>query len=168
MPVNRSTLDQARAGDEQAFRELITPHVGELRLHCYRMLGSLADAEDLARRFAQAFTEDDIDGVVALLTDDAWLAMPPAPHEYHGPAAVATFLRASASWRGGRHFRLVPCRANTQLAFGCYLPGPFQPAARATGVLVLTLSGNRIRGITRFLDDELPRAFGLSARSTDE
>jgi RNA polymerase sigma factor (sigma-70 family) len=92
----------------------------------------------------------------------AMLAMPPAPHEYHGSAAVATFLRASADWRGRRHFRLVPCRANTQPAFACYLPGPDQSAARATGILVLTLSGNRIRGITRFLDDELPRLFGLA------
>lgn len=50
----------------------------------------------LARRFAEALTTDDIDGVIALLTDDAWLAMPPAPHEYHGPAAIASFLRASA------------------------------------------------------------------------
>jgi RNA polymerase sigma-70 factor (ECF subfamily) len=116
---------------------------------------------DLARRFAQAFTEDDIDGVVALLTDDAWLAMPPAPHEYLGAAAVATFLRASATWRGRRHFRLVPCRANTQPAFGCYLACADQPAAYAVGLLVLTLSGNQIRGITRFLDDELPRVFGL-------
>jgi hypothetical protein len=87
--------------------------------------------------------------------------MPPAPHEYQGPTAVATFLRASASWRGHRHFRLVPCRANTQPAFGCYLAGPGQPPARATGILVLTLSGNRISGITRFLDEELPRMFGL-------
>jgi RNA polymerase sigma-70 factor (TIGR02960 family) len=331
VPVSRSTLDQARAGNEQAFRELVTPHVGELRLHCYRMLGSLADAEDilqetllaawrglgtfagrsslrawlyriatnrcinairdtkhrkpvepvppfrppepsrrsemtwlqpypdtwleqadtrpgpaaryqvretvelafiaalqrlpsrqtaalllcdvlgfsvaevaamldtsptaikgvlqrarasldqdsaarrdaapvpgspqerdLARRFARAFTEDDIDGVVALLTDDAWLAMPPAPHEYHGPAAVATFLRASARWRGRRHFQLVPIRANTQPAFGCYLPGPDQPGAYATGILVLTLSGDRICGITRFLDDALLRTFDLA------
>jgi RNA polymerase sigma-70 factor (ECF subfamily) len=116
---------------------------------------------DLARRFAQAFTEDDIDGVVALLTDDAWLAMPPAPHEYLGPAAVATFLGASATWRGRRHFRLVPCRANTQPAFGCYLARADQPAAYAVGLVVLTLSGNQIRGIMRFLDDELPRMLGL-------
>lgn len=37
---------------------------------------------ELARRFADAFTADDMDAVIALLTDDAWLAMPPAPHEY--------------------------------------------------------------------------------------
>ncbi len=68
----------------------------------------------LARRFAQAFAADDFGGVVALLTDDAWLAMPPAPHEYHGPAAISEFLRVSADWRAGRRFRLVPFRANTQ------------------------------------------------------
>jgi hypothetical protein len=87
--------------------------------------------------------------------------MPPAPHEYLGPAAVAAFLRATATWRGRRHFRLVPCRANTQPAFGCYLARADQPAAYRAGLLVLTLSGNQIRGITRFLDDELPRVFGL-------
>ena len=56
----------------------------------------------------------------------------------------------------------MPCRANTQLAFGCYLPRPDQPAAYATRIVVLTLSGNRIRGITRFLDDALPSVFGLA------
>ncbi|MDQ2813128.1 MAG: RNA polymerase subunit sigma-70 [Actinomycetota bacterium] len=121
-----------------------------------------AQERDLARRFARAFTEDDIDGVVALLTDDVWLAMPPAPHEYHGPAAVAAFLRTSASWRGQRRFQLVPCRANTQPAFGCYLADPGRPAGYA-GLLVLTPSGNRVRAVTRFLDDRLPRAFGLAA-----
>ena len=37
---------------------------------------------------------DDVDGVIALLTDDAWLAMPPAPHAYQGRQAIAAFLRA--------------------------------------------------------------------------
>ena len=116
---------------------------------------------ELARRFAVAFTEDDIDGVVELLTDDAWLAMPPAPHEYHSPAAIAAFLRASAASRAGRRFRLVPVRANDQPAFGCYLTELDSPAALPVGILVLTMSDNRISAITRFIDADLPRLFGL-------
>ncbi|MEO6082792.1 MAG: RNA polymerase subunit sigma-70 [Umezawaea sp.] len=118
--------------------------------------GSPAE-RDLAQRFADAFTADDVDGVIALLTDDAWLAMPPAPHEYQGSAAIAAFLAASAAARGHRRFRLVPTRANTQPAFGCYLTGPDEPV----GLVVLTLRGDRIRAITRFIGAELPRRFGL-------
>ncbi len=121
------------------------------------------EARDLARRFANAFTADDIDGVVALLTDDAWLAMPPAPHEYHGREAIATFLRTSATWRGRRRFRFVPTGANTQPAFGCYLTESDGSTAHPTGVLVLTISGNRISAVTRFLDEDLNSSFGLPA-----
>jgi RNA polymerase sigma-70 factor (TIGR02960 family) len=118
--------------------------------------------QELARRFATAFATDDIDTLVALLTDTAWLAMPPAPHEYHGPEAIAAFLRASARWRGRRQLVLVPTRANTQPAFGCYLAHPDQPAAYPTGILVLTMSDGRISALTRFLDSDLPRLFGLA------
>ena len=51
-----------------------------------------ARERELAQRFAAAYADDDVDGVVALLTDDAWFSMPPANLEYQGPAAIASFL----------------------------------------------------------------------------
>ena len=114
----------------------------------------------VARRFAEAFAAGDVDGIVALLTDDAWLTMPPAPHEYEGREAIAAFLRASVSWRNGRRVDLEPTRANGQPAFLCSLEGADAP--RAHDVLVLTLAGERIAAMTRFLDagigDDVRRA----------
>ncbi|MHB1928349.1 MAG: RNA polymerase subunit sigma-70 [Acidimicrobiales bacterium] len=122
--------------------------------------GSTAEA-DLAQRFADAFSADDVDAVVALLADDAWLAMPPAPHEYHGAEAIAEFMRAGVAGRAGWRLGLVPTRANGQPAFGCYLEKPDDPGAQPSGLVILTLTGGRIAGVTRFLDPELPSIFGL-------
>ena len=54
--------------------------------------------QTVARAFADALVAGDIDAVVALLTDDAWLAMPPAPHQYIGPEAIRKFLTVRAAW----------------------------------------------------------------------
>lgn len=110
---------------------------------------------ELVRRFADAFARRDLDALVELLTDDAWLAMPPAPHEYHGPAAVAGFLAVSFAWQARRRMALVPARANGQPAFACYLDG------RPAGLMVLTLRGDRIAGLTRFHDNDALRRAGF-------
>jgi RNA polymerase sigma-70 factor (TIGR02960 family) len=116
--------------------------------------------EELARRFADAYSRDDVDAVVALLTDDAWLAMPPAPHEYQGRSAIAGFLGASRRGRAGRPFLLVPTSANGHPAFGVYLPDA-DGIPSPVGIAALTTSAGRIIRITRFLDARLPERFSL-------
>jgi RNA polymerase sigma-70 factor (ECF subfamily) len=92
----------------------------------------------LVSRFADAYQADDVDGLVALLTGDAWFTMPPVPLQYQGPAAIASFLRHRAASRGPGRVRLVPTRANTQPAFGIYLHDEHAPVAHAATLLVLT------------------------------
>jgi RNA polymerase sigma-70 factor (TIGR02960 family) len=140
----RATLDRARAGQTGP-----APRPGPAAEH------------QLARRFADAYVAADLPGIVGLLTDDAWLSMPPAPHEYHGPDAIAGFLRASFTYRGEDRVQLLPTRANTQPAFGSYLAGPGQPVATPAGLFVLTMAGDRIQAITRFHLEGLYPRFGL-------
>jgi RNA polymerase sigma-70 factor (ECF subfamily) len=116
-----------------------------------------AAEKQLVERLTRAYEAGDVDGIIALFTDDAWLTMPPAPLEYQGRDAIARFLTQIA-FRDGRTYRLVPTRANSQLAFGAYLREPGSP--QANSLLVLTLSGDRIQAMTRFTSSVLPR-FGL-------
>ena len=114
----------------------------------------------LVGRFADAVQSGDVDEIVSLLTDDALLTMPPQPLEYQGHDAIAAFLRQRAELRGAP-FRVVATRANTQPAFGCYLPDAHGAIARPYGLLVLTLAGDAVAGITWFADTGVFRHFGL-------
>ena len=126
---------------------------------------------DLVGTFADTVENGDIERLVALLTSGAWLTMPPLPHAYQGRDAIGAFLRGAAERRGAP-MRLVPTRANTQPAFGCYLPVPDTGVARALALLVLTLEGDAISGITWFSDSSAFPRFGLPRTlprlSTDE
>ena len=118
-----------------------------------------AAERQLVERLTRAFEDADVDGIVALLTDDAWLTMPPLPLEYQGPELSARFLTATA-FRPGWTARLIATRANGQPAFGFYARDPETGLYSTVGLMVLTLSGTRICAMTRFDSAILPR-FGL-------
>jgi len=120
-----------------------------------------ARERELTSRFADAFETADTDRLVALLTEDAWLTMPPEPLEYQGHAAIAQFFQTRMAAWGTRVPRLVPTYANNQPAFGYYPAKPHAPVAHAHSLIVLTLAGDKIGAITRFGDVSLLPRFGL-------
>jgi RNA polymerase sigma-70 factor (ECF subfamily) len=120
-----------------------------------------ARERELIGRFATAVEQGDTAGVISLLTDDAWLTMPPQPYEYQGGEAIARFIARERGDRRGANLRLVPTRANGQPAFGCYLPDPHAPIARAYGMMVLALSDDHVSTITWFGERSLFAYFGL-------
>jgi RNA polymerase sigma-70 factor (TIGR02960 family) len=120
-------------------------------------------AEELAQAaaFADALERGDVPAMIALLTDDATLTMPPAPLAYQGRQPIAEFMR-KVTFRGGvRSYRLIPTYANGQPAYGLYGYDHNEPVGHARGILVLTIHDDRISAITRFDTSSLPY-FGLA------
>jgi RNA polymerase sigma-70 factor (ECF subfamily) len=120
-----------------------------------------ARERELVDRFAEAFIAKDVDGIVALLTEDALLTMPPEPLEYQGRDTIGHFFGTFVFRRRHAVPQLVPTRANGQPAFGVYLEDPHTPIARCYGIVVLTLTEDGISGITRFGDTGVLQRFGL-------
>jgi RNA polymerase sigma-70 factor (TIGR02960 family) len=120
---------------------------------------SAAEAEaEAVERFVDAFERFDLDRLIAVLTGDARLTMPPEPIEFRGPLAIAGFFE-SHLW--GAELKLVSTRANDQPALALYLADPCAPIWRVSSLAVLTLRGNRVCAITRFGDRALFARFGL-------
>ena len=112
----------------------------------------------IVARFVSAYESADIDALVGMLTDDAFMSMPPMPLEYLGRDVVANFCAATL-FAAGRRFDLVPTRANGQPAFGAYFRGP-GGVRPGTGLIVIALAGDRVAAMTRFEASALAR-FGL-------
>jgi len=144
-----SALKRARAG----LRQQLPPGDGR---EPPPAAGSPSE-DAIVARFVSAWQSADLDALVALLTDDVFVSMPPMPFEYAGRDAVIRFC--DSLFGAGRRFDLVPTRANGQPAFGAYLRTP-DGSRRGTGVYVLTLSGDRICAMIRFEAGVLPW-FGL-------
>jgi RNA polymerase sigma-70 factor (ECF subfamily) len=109
-------------------------------------------------RFADAFQRDDIDGIVALLTEDAVVSMPPEPEWHQGRRQVAEFLRGRHQGRKGP-WRFVATAANGQPAYAYYLRSGDRWVR--SGLFVLGVRSDGIASITRFRDDGLLWRFGV-------
>jgi RNA polymerase sigma-70 factor (TIGR02960 family) len=117
------------------------------------------DEQALLDRFVTAFTELDVDALLALMTDDIWVRMPPLPFEYRGTEAVHRFFGVIRSLLG-RIDHVVPVRANGQPAWGKYTRDAITGSLRLDGVVVIGLDGDRICEFTRF-ETTVASSFGL-------
>ncbi len=117
----------------------------------------------LVARFVAAYESSDLDSLVALLTDDVFISMPPLPFEYEGRAAASRFF--ASIFDSGRRFSLVPTRANGQPALGAYVRDP-HGIRHGAGLFVLTLVGDEICAGVRFESTVFPW-FGLPRSLSD-
>jgi RNA polymerase sigma-70 factor, ECF subfamily len=127
-------------------------------------LRSLGDdaLRQLVQRYITAWERNDVDTVVAMLADDAKLAMPPLPTWYRGRDQVASFL-SGGPLAGTTRWRLIPARANAQLAFGLYAWDDTTQTFTPRAIDVLTLRGPHIQEITAFLTPDAFGSFDLPA-----
>ena len=102
----------------------------------------------LVERYIDAWEQGDVDAILAMLAEDATFTMPPLPTWYRGHDAIALFLTRFAL---RDQWRLVPARANGQLAFGCYAWDAEAGSHTALSLDVLTLEGTRASEVTSFV-----------------
>lgn len=122
-------------------------------------LAALGDeVRRLARCYVDAWERGDVDAVVRLLIEDATFQMPPYPVWFRGRATIAAFLPVGPM---RYRWRIVPTRANGQLAFACYITEPQGGTFVAHSIDVIEVRGDRIASITAFHGAELVARFGL-------
>jgi RNA polymerase sigma-70 factor (TIGR02960 family) len=103
----------------------------------------------LIEAYVDAFSTHDVSKLVAILSEDVWLKMPPLPFEYHGRDAAIAFFEAIVHPQG-RTLRFVHTRANGCPASGMYALDPVTGTWRANGLIVVGFAGDRVCEITRF------------------
>jgi RNA polymerase sigma-70 factor, ECF subfamily len=142
VPAANSALQRARERVERERRE------GTLaRVH--RPASRDAEAV-LMSSFVDAWEAVDIERLTSLLTGDVLMTMPPEPMQFVGPAEIGGFF--STVPMDGRLdlIRLLAARANEQPALAAYARESRGEPARAYGIIVFAVEGDRIAGITGF------------------
>lgn len=131
-----------------------------------RTLAALGDAglREVARRYATAWEAGDVEGIVAMLTDDARYSMPPLTAWYTGHDGIRGFLLDGPLQR---RWRFLPAAANGQMAFGTYMWDDARSAFVPGGLDLLVLRGGRVAEVVSFLDADLP-SFGLPAQLAED
>jgi RNA polymerase sigma-70 factor, ECF subfamily len=126
-----------------------------------RDVARLAEEEaSLVERYVRAWEAADVDGLVALLREDARMTMPPTPSWYLGRDAIGAFLTTFFAGELGHRSRLAPTRANRQPALAVYTRDAdlrYQPLA----LMVLTIEEREIAAITGFTEPTLFSIFVL-------
>jgi RNA polymerase sigma-70 factor (ECF subfamily) len=129
-------------------------------------LRSLGDARvrRLVESYVEAWERADLDAILAMLADDATFTMPPHLTWFRGRDAIARFIPQGPFTE---RWRLVPARANGQLAFGCYAWRDEAGAYVGNSIDLLTVRDGKIAQITAFLTPEILPAFGLPTQLQD-
>jgi RNA polymerase sigma-70 factor (ECF subfamily) len=148
VPAVNSGLQRARGtlATQEPAPALSAPSVG-------------AAEKRLLERYVAVWEGFDLEGFVALLSDEARLVMPPFPQWFVGREAIRAFNRNV--WRAFAGYRLVPTSANGQPAFGLYARMTAEGPWLAHSLQLLALDGDRITGLTFFLRPDGPRLFPL-------
>jgi RNA polymerase sigma-70 factor, ECF subfamily len=118
---------------------------------------------ELVEGYVDAWERADVDTVVAMLAEDAAIAMPPTPTWFRGREVIRDFLKArplsgELRWHG------IPVRANGQLGACFYVWNDESEAFEPHSVSVFTLDGDRIAEVTAFLTPAPIESFGLPAK----
>ena len=116
--------------------------------------------QSLLDRYVTLWEQADIPGLVALLREDAWFTMPPLPAWFQGRNAIATVL-ATRIFTPGRHWRLLPTRANGSPACGLYRREAGAGIYQLFGLIVLSVEGDQIGSLVAFLELESLSSFAL-------
>jgi RNA polymerase sigma-70 factor (ECF subfamily) len=115
----------------------------------------------LLDRYVRAWESADVAGLIALLREEAVVAMPPGIL-VSGRQAIGAFLAGSV-FAGDIKVRLVPLRANRVPAFAVYSGAAGDPALRMYAVIVLDVAGSDIARMDVFADPRLATTFGIAA-----
>lgn len=148
-----SALQRARATIDQQLPAASRPTAGPAE-------------RELLHRYVDAFEHDDIDGLVALLREDATMRMPPQ-RSLVGAAEIARFLREVAGGGDLRRLKLTPISANGRPAVAIHRHSDDRRLI-PHGISVLQIEGGQVVGIDSFIDPSLLPRFGFPVGDRSE